>query len=62
RNAREGATIAGQLQQAGFVSEPGVEMMVASWAYREGVSAGVQVWQGCGNTTRISPDVMQSFG
>ena len=62
RNAREGATIAGQLQQAGFVSEPGVATMVASWAYREGVSAGVQVWQGCGNTTLISPEVMQAFG
>ncbi len=62
RNAREGATIAGQLQHAGFVSEPDVATRVAAWAYREGVSAGVRVWHGRGQTALISADLMRVFG
>lgn len=61
RNGRDGDTISGELQLAGFSSEPGVASTVASWAYGEAVTAGVRVWQARGKTERISPDLLQAF-
>lgn len=61
RNGRDGDTISGELQLAGFSSEPGVASTVASWAYGEAVAAGMHVWQARGQTERISADLLQAF-
>lgn len=61
RNERDGAEISGELQLAGFSSEPGVAATVASWAYREAVTAKAFVWQACGKKERISDDLLRAF-
>ena len=61
RNERNGVVISGELQLAGFSSEPGIASTVASWAYGEAVAAGVCVWQARGRTEPISRDLLRVF-
>ena len=61
RNDREGDVISGELQLAGFSSEPGIAATVATWAYGEAVAAGVCVWQGRGKTEPISRELLRVF-
>jgi 5-methylcytosine-specific restriction endonuclease McrA len=61
RNTRDGTVISGELQLAGFSSEPGIASTVASWAYGEAVEAGVSVWQARGRIEPISRDLLRVF-
>ena len=61
RNERDGEVISGELQLAGFSSEPRVASTVASWAYGEAVFAGVRVWQARGKTEPISSNLLRVF-
>lgn len=53
--------MSGELQQAGFSSEPGVGSTVAAWAYNEALTAKVHVWQARGRTEPISRTLLQAF-